>query len=270
MKKKKRIWLNVLLAILALIWLFPIYFLIVNMSKTAIEYGQTNFWNLPQDWSLFYNIQNVAEKCDLIMPFINSLIYATVGSAIGVFLAALAGFAISVLRVKHGNMWFLLIYLGTIFPFQLYLIPNFVLFQNTGLYDTRIGMILIYIALIIPFALFVMRNYFFGVSKDMLESARIDGASDFTIFKRIYAPVAKPALIATFLFQFLWIWGDLMFGLTLTKSDSVRTIMSAANAMPVGDVPSQLVVSFLISIPTIIVFIFAGKYIEQGVAFTDK
>lgn len=264
---------NLVLIILSVFWLLPFGYILINAGKSVIEYNNSYFWELPTKLAISENIQFLTGKIKVGEVFSNSLIYGIIASTLGIYLSALAAYGLSTLKLKHSNRWFLLIYMGTIFPFQMYLIPNFKLFQVTGLYDTKLGMILIYTAMIIPFSVFVFRNFFWGISSELKESADIDGATNWQTFHRIYLPLAKPSLFAVLLFQFSWIWGDLLFGMTLTKSDSARSIMSAVSMISgasKSSVPPILLIALIISIPTLLVFVISNKYLENGVAFTSK
>ena len=144
------------------------------------------------------------------------------------------------LRIPWALFWFLLIYSGTVFPFQMYLIPLFNLYLDTGMYDTRLGMIAFYIAITIPFCTFVMRGFFLTVPWQIQEAAALDGAGSWQTFWRIMFPMARAPLILLVLIQFTWIWNDLLFGLVLSKSDEVRrswwpsSACRASTAPPTG------------------------------------
>lgn len=265
--------INLVLIILGIFWLLPFAYILLNAGKSIVDYNTSYFWELPVKLSIKENIEFLNDKIQLFSVYGNSLIYGLVAGTLGIYISALAAYGLATLKLKRSNMWFLLIYLGTIFPFQMYLIPNFKIFQITGLYDTKIGMILIYTAMIIPFSVFVLRNFFWGISKELKESADIDGANNWQIFHRIYLPMAKPSLFAVFLFQFSWIWGDLLLSMTLTKSNSSRSVMSAVSmisAVSEAAVPPILLVALLISIPTVVVFLVSNKYLDKGVSFTSK
>lgn len=264
---------NIVLFILGVFWLLPFLYILINAGKSIVGYNTSYFWQLPTSLAIGENIAFLNNKIELFSVYANSLIYGLVAGTLGIYISALAAFGLSTLKLKKANLWFLVIYLGTIFPFQMYLIPNFKIFQITGLYDTKLGMILIYIAMIIPFSVFVLRNFFWGISAELKESADIDGATNWQIFHRIYLPMAKPSLFAVFLFQFSWIWGDLLLSMTLTKSNSSRSVMSAVSmisAISEASVPPMLLVALLISIPTLVVFLVSNKYLDKGVTFTSK
>ena len=134
-------------------------------------------------------------------------------------LSALAAYAIVSLQIRWGFFWFLVIYAGTIFPFQMYLSPLYSLYVNNDLYNTHLGLLLFYTAIAIPFATFVIRNHFSRVSPDLGEAARLDGARAPGLLQ-VFAPLSLNAFATVFILQFTWIWNDLLFGLTLSRSET--------------------------------------------------
>ena len=185
-------------------------------------------------------------------------------------IATLAAYGLSHLKIKHKMFWFLFIYSGTIFPFQIYLIPIYKAYTKLGLYDTRIGMILFYTAICIPFGMFVMRNFFTGISREICESAKVDGAKDMDILIRLFVPMAKAPIAVCFLAQFTWAWNDLMFGLTFTKSSDIKPIMSVLSIMDKGNGPTLFLACILVSIPTLLLYAFLQKDFETGFVYTSK
>ena len=210
--------------ILCVFWLLPLLLVTMNAFKEKREYLMGNTWTLPQGFRLFENMQNAWGK-GLGDGFFNSILYGLTGASGAILLASLAAFGIVRLKIPRGLFWFLLIYSGTIFPFQMYLIPLFRLYLSSELYDTRLGMIAFYVAICIPFCTFVMRGFFLSLPWDFQEAAKIDGANDWQVFWRLMVPLARAPMLVLLLFQFTWIWNDLLFGLILTKSPEVRPIM---------------------------------------------
>ncbi|HVX80457.1 MAG TPA: carbohydrate ABC transporter permease [Devosiaceae bacterium] len=254
-------------AILAIFWIAPIAILAMNAFKSKTEFLMTSSLAPPVSFSLFDNLQHAWSK-GLSSGFFNSLLYGAVGSVGAVALASLAAFGIVRLKIPHALFWFLLIYSGTIFPFQMYLIPLFQAYLNLGLYDTKIGMIGFYIAICIPFCTFVMRGFFLTVPWEIQEAAALDGANSWTIFWRIMFPMGRAPAILLVLIQFTWIWNDLLFGLVLSKSDSVRTVMVALVGMQglysAQDGPSVIAATLICSAPTLILFLALQRYFVRG------
>ena len=268
-KKSTKTIFNVILSVLGLLWITPAVFAVLNIVKTKKEYNMGSFWTLPTGFHISENFQTVLDS-GLIQSLGASLLYAIVGAMCSVFLAMLAAYGLTHLRVKHKMFWFLFIYSGTIFPFQVYLIPIYQGFSKLGLYNTHMGMILFYTAISIPFSMFVLRNFFLGISGEVCESAKIDGATDWQILMKIFFPMAKAPLSIVLLSQFTWIWNDLMFGLTFTKSSEFRPVMTAISLMDKSNAPALFLGCIIASIPTILLFIFLQDNFEAGLAYTSK
>jgi hypothetical protein len=168
----------------------------------------------------------------------------------------------------YGLFWFLLIYSGTVFPFQMYLMPLFDTFLRLGIYDTRMGLTGFYIAIAIPFAVFVMRGFFLTVPWEIQEAANIEGANTWQTFWQVMMPMAKAPMVMLMLIQFTWIWNDLLFGLVLTRSTSVRPINVALIGMQglygQSDGPSIIAATLIASAPTLILFLLLQRYFIRG------
>lgn len=268
--KKGKLVINIVLGILAVIWLFPVMYAVISSFKGRQEYNLGNFWDWPQGNHILENLQSLNSSISIASGMLNSILYAVLGALFAVAISVLAAYAIAHLKIRFRMFWFLFIYSGTIFPFQIYLIPIYRGYSTLGLYDTRVGMILFYTAICIPFSMFVLRNFFMGISKEICESAKVDGASDFMVLLKIFLPMAKAPLSIVFLSQFTWCWNDLMFGLTFTNSPEVRTAMSAVSLLGKANVPSLMLACILVSLPTILLFIFLQKNFEAGLVYQSK
>lgn len=131
--------INIVLCVLSFVWLFPFSFALINAVKSGAEYNQGNFWDWPKGISISNSLDFISERVSLIQGFSNSLLYGVVSSSLAIVLAALAAFGVTKLQLKAKFVWFILIYSGTIFPFQTYLVPVYRMFSSLGLYDTQIG-----------------------------------------------------------------------------------------------------------------------------------
>ncbi|WP_408008227.1 carbohydrate ABC transporter permease [Pseudalkalibacillus sp. A8] len=267
--------LSVVLSILAFLWVFPFLFVLINFAKSGTVYNLGDFWDIPKEFSIGENIEYINDRISIYISFFNSLFYGVAGSVLSIIIAALAAYGVTKLNIKGKFYWFLLIYSGTVFPFQMYLVPIYRAYVKTGLYDTQFGMILFYAAISIPFCTFVLRNFFQATSNSLSEAAKIDGASDFQIFYKIYLPMSKAPIAALFLFQFSFIWNDLLFGLTFSKSVGVRPIMPNLSALAgtggaIGNVPAMLLACLVASIPTVFIYSVLNKHLEKGFVMTSK
>lgn len=257
---------SALLVIAALLWLLPSYVVVVNAFTAPEDYSGPSLWF--ESWAFGDNVAAAFEAADVGQAMWNSLQYAVVAALLAVFVAAMAAFAVVVMPVRRPTFWFWAIYAGTLLPLQVFLSPLFTGYAATSLYDTQYAMILIYAAIAVPFAFFVVRNFMTTTPREMMEAAQLDGCGWFGMFWRIHLPLAKGALLAAFLFQFLATWNDLLFGITLSSSPNVRPVMAALAELngqysSIGP-PVLLAAGIVASIPTIVLFFCFQRFFVNG------
>jgi len=266
--------LYVVAIILALLWLEPLWLTIITAAKSPTDFINNAFWLLPREFNLFQNIAQAWNGAGLGQGFINSLVYGVVGAAIAVFIAGLASYGLVVLKVPGAYIWFLVIYSGTLFPFQIYIAPLYQTYNVLGLYDTQIGMIIFYSAISIPFATLVMRGFFSTIPEEIAAAARVDGSSEVGVFWHMYIPLSLSAFLVVFLLQFTWIWNDLLFGLVLSNSNDVRPVMTSLSSLTgVYSGTSFTIVlagALIASAPTLLLFLGLQKYFLQGLTLSVK
>lgn len=270
--KRITIIIDIILVIFGIIWIMPLFFVIMNLFKTKQEYNLGSLWVLPEHFNvgiIANNFKNlIANK--LFLSFGSTFLYCGVGAASGVFIALLAGYGLTHTSIKHKNFWFLVIYSGTVFPFESYLIPVYKAYYNIGLYNTRTGMTLFFMALCIPFAMFVFRNFFLGVDNEICEAAKIDGANSWQTLIKIMLPMAKAPLAIVLLQQFTACWNNLMFGLTFVKSANIRPVMASLSLIGTANVPLMFLACIFVSIPAVILFFLLRDQLVVGYAYTTK
>lgn len=254
---------NGVVVALSVLWFVPTYLLLVNGMTPADKYSGSPQW-VPDGFGLLANIQSAWSDAALGPAMLNSLMYALIGALLAVIVASLAAFATVVMPVKRRALWFWLIYVGTLLPLQVFIRPLFSAYAKVDLYDTQLGLIVVYVAFCIPFAYFVMRNYSATLPREVIEAARMDGASWWRLFWRIHVPLSRSAMVAAFVFQFVAIWNDLLFGIALTTSPNIRPVMAAladlqgtyAGTAP----PVALGGALVVSLPTIVLFFAAQRF----------
>ena len=251
------------------IWMVPFYYLFTSIFKTTEEYSINHPLSLPTGVApLFANAVQAWQQGKMGAGLLNSTLYATLGAGLAVFFAAMAAYGLTRIDFKRKNMWFMLIFAGTVFPFQMYLIPLFFGFQKIGILNTQLGMVLVYTAICIPFPVLVLRNYMNGLSREMDEAARMDGAREFKVFWHIVLPNCRGPMAATFLLQFTWIWSDLLFSTVLGNRTAVRSIMNALQVFQ-GNYSSTapnvvLTATVIASVPVILLFFLLRKHFMEG------
>ena len=265
-------WIILAVAMLvSLVWLTPFYYLLVSVFKSSAEYGSSNPLALPHGFApIVDNAIRVWTDAKLGTGLLNSAVYGLIGSSVAVIIAAMAAFGLTRLDFKGRTFWFMLIFSGTVFPFQMYLIPLFFTYQQIGILNTRFGMILFYCAICVPFPVLVLRNFMGQLNREMDEAARMDGASDWRVFLSIVLPNCKGPMLALFLLQFTWIWNDLLFSTVLGNSPEIRSVMNALQVFQ-GAYASvgpniALTGTLLASLPTIALFFLLRRHFMAGLS----
>lgn len=261
---------QIVLGLIGILWLVPVYLLLANASKTPETFGSMSVWAPGDLRGLLGNIADAWGAGRLNRGMLSTALYAVISPIVAVIIGAMAGYSIVALRLRNGFAWFVVIFAATIFPLQMVLMPLFVGYAQTGLYNSRLGMVLIYTCIAVPFSAFVMRNFFSGIAHHVFEAATVDGASPLRIFVRIYLPMSMPALIAIFILQATFIWNDLLLGLTLTQSAEIRPIVTALSAMQStygGSAMSTVLAGGLVvSLPTVILFLATQRAFTRGLS----
>lgn len=260
-----------ILAVMGLLWLVPVYLLLANAGKSDADYSGDQLWLPGNIVDLGANLGKVLTTTDVPAGLGASLIYSVTAPLIAVVLGAAIGFAVVVLKLKHGFAWFFVVFCGSVFPLQMMVIPWFDVYARTGLYDTTGGMVAVYSAVTLPFSAFVMRNFFSGIAETVFEAAVVDGASAWQIFTRIFLPMSTSALAVVFILQATWVWNDLLVSLILTQSPSTRPVMPLLNALQAveGGGPGYTVIltaALLVSIPTAALFLLSQKFFQRGLS----
>jgi len=267
--RTQRVVLFAVTAILALAWVTPFYYLAISIFKSNAEYGMGSPLALPTSFAPV--LENVAEawtKAKMGSGMLNSLLYGVVGGAAAIFIAALASYGLTRIDFRGKGFWFMLIFSGTIFPLQMYLIPLFMGYNKLGLTNSRLGMMLFYTAVCIPFPVLVLRNYMAGLPREMDEAARIDGCSEFRIFRSIILPNCWAPMATLFLIQFTWIWNDLIFSMVLTNREDARSLMNGLMVLQgsyANTTPNVVMTATLLaSLPSVLLFLLLRRHFMNG------
>ncbi len=269
-RTKKRNYAIVIVAgLLSLIWIVPFYYVGVSVFKTTAEYAQSPPLSLPTSLSPFIdNVITAWTTAKLGAGIFNSAVYGFVGAGMAVFFAAMAAYGLTRMNFSGKSFWFMLIFSGTVFPFQMYLIPLFFGYQQFGLLNTRAGMILFYMAICVPFPMLVLKNYMSQISHEVDEAARMDGAREFRIFLSIILPNCVGPMVALFLLQFTWVWNDLLFSSVLGNRDEIRSVMNSLQVFQGNYARTgpnvALTASLLASMPSLLLFLALRRHFMAG------
>jgi alpha-glucoside transport system permease protein len=259
--------LNILLIVLAILWLVPTLGLLLTSLLPPTEITQQGWWHVLSHPSLatFENYKEIFNN-----QAITSALWTTVQIAVGntvllVIVASLAGYAFAWLDFPGRDWLFVGVIALLVVPLQVALIPIFTIYQDTGLFDTVLGLVLFHVAFGLPFGIFLMRNFFIGIPRDIMESARIDGASEWRIFTRLILPLGLPAIASLAIFQFLWTWNDLIVALTYGRNTQPLTVAIFSQTRQFGsNIELIAPASFLSLAIPLLVFLAFQRFFVQG------
>ena len=182
-------------------------------------------------------------------------------------LGSMNGYVLSKWKFKGSNTLFMLLLFGMFIPYQSILIPLVQLLQMLGLYGTIPGLIFVHVVYGIPITTLIFRNYYATVPSELVEAAGIDGAGILGIYRHIMFPISLPGFVVVMIWQFQSIWNDFLFGVIVTSRPSVQPITVALNNLAGSYIVEwnvQMAGSLLAALPTMLVFIFLGRYFMRG------
>lgn len=214
------------------------------------------------------NLKNVLTDKRILIYLKNSLFVSLLSSGMTTLVSGLAGYSFSKFRFRGRKTLMALIMMAQAFPHAILLLTIYLMMKRLGLLDHYLSLILSYITFTLPVGSWTLKGYFDQIPTALMESARIDGASQTTILFRIIAPLAVPGLISVAIYGFVWSWNDMLYSLTLVTSATKRTLAPGLIMTYMGEFTSNwgnmMAASVVVSIPVTIMFIFLQRYFIQG------
>ncbi|HJB06491.1 MAG: carbohydrate ABC transporter permease [Lachnospiraceae bacterium] len=258
------VWLAVLI-ILAILIIYPMFWIVMSSFK---DYNGIfkDVWGLPKEW-LFENYKTAWDR-GISNYFINSLIVSAGTIAGVVVLTTFAAFGICQLKNKLASVCFLAIMGGLLLSPQVCLLPLYMLLKNMGIKDTYAALIIPYIAFRIPVSVMLIRSFFIGIPKDLEESALIDGASLFQIYRKIYLPLSKPIVSTVVIMTAYYAWNEFVFATMFIDSSQRQTIPVGLMVFSDGLMTNWGVVMagmVIACLPIIVLFIVMQKSFIRGI-----
>jgi alpha-glucoside transport system permease protein len=226
-----RVPLHVVIVVLALLWMTPTVGLLVSSFRPAALVSTTGWWTAFQTPFQFTmaNYATVLTQNGMGRSFLNSLVIAVPGTLIPTFVAGFAAFAFAWMKFPGRGVLFIFVVALLVVPLQMTLIPVLRLYTKLHLVSTFPGIWLAHTAYGLPLAVFLLRNFFGNLPREVIESANLDGASNVGVFFRIVLPLSVPALASLAIFQFLWVWNDLLIALVYLQTPDLAPMTVTIN-----------------------------------------
>jgi len=266
-----RIPLHLVLVLLSVVWLIPSVALLVSSFRPAAEVNTTGWWTafqLPFSFTL-QNYADVLTEEAMGRSFLNSLFISIPSTVIPVMVAAFAAYAFAWMRFPGRNALFILVVALLVVPLQSALIPVLQLTTNLGITGTFPAVWLAHTGFGLPFAIFLLRNFFGALPREMFESAYLDGASPTTAFFRLVLPLSVPAIASLVIFQFMWVWNDLLVALILVGGFERVAPLTVTVANLVGTLGRNwhllTAAAFVTMMLPLIVFFSLQRYVVRGI-----
>jgi glucose/mannose transport system permease protein len=271
-----RVVLFLVLGLFALYYLMPLFVMIATSLKSLDEIRTGSLVSPPQHvtfdaWAKAWGSACVGVRCNGIKPYIwNSVMMVVPAVLISTLLGAVNGYALTKWRFRGADTIFALMLFGAFIPFQVVLLPMARTLGLLGLAGTVTGLILVHTVYGLAFTTLFFRNFFIGVSDGIIQAAKIDGAGFFRIFFSVVVPMAPPAFVVTVIWQFTQIWNDFLFGIAFTVGDSNPVTVALNNVVAtstgVKEYNVDMAAAIIAALPTLVVYVFAGKYFVRGLA----
>ncbi|MXI86139.1 ABC transporter permease subunit [Sphaerochaeta halotolerans] len=263
-KKSSKILKYTLAYIAVLLFVFPLYVIINNSLKPFADVRISEMWIPAQNLSFegyaeaFVKLgQNIQNSFMLVIPV----------SLFSVMFGAIIGFIFAKVKFKYSNTIFALVIFGMFIPYQSILIPLVRTMNTIGLYGHLSGLMVTHVIYGLPISSLMFRNYYAKLPDELLEAGMIDGLRLVGVFRKVVVPISLPTMVVVLIWQFTSVWNDFLFAVVLTQRPSIQPITVALQNLAGTQVIEwnvQMAGALIAAIPTLLVYIFLGKYFIQG------
>ena len=258
---------HIILIVVGIFWLIPTLGLFLTSLMDPSQFTEQGWWNIISTPSLatLDNYDQVFHTQAITSALWTTVLISVGGTILPILVASMAGYAFAWLEFPGRDWLFIAVIAMLVVPIQMALIPIFSLYSDVGLFDTVAGLIFFHTAFGLPFAIFLLRNFFIGIPKDLMEAARIDGASEVRIFVRLILPLGLPAIASLAIFQFLWTWNDLLVALTFGRETQPITVAIFTQLRQFGSNIELIAPAAFVSLALPLAVFFAfQRYFVQG------
>ena len=266
---------RVFLVLVGLFWLVPTIGLLVSSLRSPEDMNASGWWTVFSEPSQLTvdSYRKLLENGDITDSLLNTVLITVPATVLVVVIGSLAGYAFAWMEFPGRDWWFLAVVGLLVVPVQVALIPIAELFGKLGLFGSTLGVILFHVGFGLPFAVFLLRNFFAEIPRELLEAARLDGAGELRLFFRVVMPLGGPAIASLGIFQFLWVWNDMLVALVFTDAGSQPiTVALQTQVRQFGNNIDVLAPGAFISmvIPLAVFFAFQRQFVSGVMAGAVK
>ncbi|MEE4542237.1 carbohydrate ABC transporter permease [Streptomyces sp. V4-01] len=267
--------LRIFLLVVALFWLLPTIGLLLSSLRTPSDISASGWWKVftsPSQLTVA-NYRTLLDNHAVTDSLWNTALITVPATLLVVVIGSLAGYAFAWMDFPGRDWWFLAVVAMLVVPVQVALVPVAKLFGDIGIFGDISGVVLFHTAFGLPFAIFLLRNFFAEIPRELLEAARLDGAGELRLFLRVVMPLGGPAIASLGIFQFLWVWNDMLVALIFANSDSQPiTVALQQQVRQFGDNIDILAPGAFVSmvIPLAVFFAFQRQFVSGVMAGAVK
>ncbi|MFJ6656200.1 carbohydrate ABC transporter permease [Streptomyces sp. NPDC091377] len=266
---------RVLLIVVGLFWLVPTIGLLLSSLRSPQDMADSGWWQVLTEPSrlTFESYETLLENDDITGGLLNTAYITVPATVLVVVIGSLAGYAFAWMEFPGRDWWFLGVVGLLVVPVQVALIPIAELFGTIGLFGSIFGVILFHVGFGLPFAVFLLRNFFAEIPRELLEAARLDGAGELRLFATVVLPLGGPAIASLGIFQFLWVWNDMLVALVFADADNQPiTVALQTQVRQFGNNIDVLAPGAFISmvIPLVVFFAFQRQFVSGVMAGAVK
>jgi alpha-glucoside transport system permease protein len=264
----------VVLAVTA-VWVFPTLGLAVASLRTTADNSATGWWTAlarPSQLTID-NYVALLDNESIVRSLWNTVLITVPSTVLVVAIGAFAAYALAWLEFPGRDWLFVTLVALIVVPVQVAIIPNARLFGLLGIYGHIAGVVAFHVAFGLPLAVFLLRNFFRAIPPDLLEAARLDGGSEFAVFRRVVLPLSGPALASLAIFQFLWVWNDLLVALVFATSGNAPITYALREQMRAFSSNIDVIGpgAFLsMTVPLVVFFAFQRYFVHGVLAGSTK
>jgi ABC-type glycerol-3-phosphate transport system permease component len=253
------------MAAMAVLTVFPVYFIAITSLKTRKEYAANQF--LPPRHPTLQNFHDAFQDGALLRWVANSVAITVASVIVAAIVSALAAYPLARFRFPGRLPFIGLNIVLMVVPPVVLVVPLFIFFVNLGLVNSRLAVVIIYVGLLIPFSIYLLVNFFATIPRSLEEAARIDGAGQFRTLYSVIAPLSAPAIVTIVVVNAVWVWNELLIALVFLQDNNARTLTAGLTFFQGRFLPNQPLVmtgALIATIPMLLLYLVGQRFFIRG------